>query len=121
MIFFNPVAITLFSALLSTVLSDNGRNCVIDISFIFSIVFYFRMIFFRYCFYFLISADPPIKYDIMSRLHPALLKPETLYSLLRHRMIEEIRRRQNDQFRKDPEERKMTRVTRTEAETKYYN
>ena len=66
----------------------------------------FRMIFFHYCFNFLISADPPIKYDIMSRLHPALLKPETLYSLLRHRMIEKIRRRQNDQFRKDPEERK---------------
>ena len=64
------------------------------------------MIFFHYCFNFLISADPPIKYDIMSRLHPALLKPETLYSLLRHRMIEEIRRRQNDQFRKDTEERK---------------
>ena len=55
------------------------------------------MIFFRYCFYFLISADPPIKYDIMSRLHPALLI---------YRMIEEIRRRQNYQFRKDHEEGK---------------
>ena len=40
----------------------------------------------------------------MSRLHPALLKPETLYTLLRHRIIEEIRRRQNDQFRKDHEQ-----------------
>ena len=66
----------------------------------------FIMIFFHYCFNFLISADPPIKYDIMSRLRPALLKPETLYSLLRHRMIEEIRRSQNDQFRKDHEEEK---------------
>ena len=42
----------------------------------------------------------------MSRLHPALLKPETLYSLLRHRIIEEIRRSQDDQFRKDHEEGK---------------
>ena len=43
----------------------------------------------------------------MSRLHPALLKPETLYSLLGHRIIEEIRRRnQNFQFRKDNEEGK---------------
>ena len=56
------------------------------------------MIFFRYCFYFLISADPPIKYDIMSRLHPALLKLETLEKAKR--------RRQNYQFRKDHEEGK---------------
>lgn len=42
----------------------------------------------------------------MSRLHPTLLKTETLYSLLRHRIIKEIRRRQNFQFRKDHEEGK---------------
>ena len=64
------------------------------------------MISFATAFYFLISADPPIKYDIKSRLHPALLKPETLYTLLRHRIIKEIRRRQNYQFRKDHEEGK---------------
>ena len=47
-----------------------------------------------------ISAGLAINYSVISRLHPALLKPEILYSLLRNRIIDEIKRRQS--LGKDP-------------------
>ena len=43
-------------------------------------------------------------------MHPTLLKPEILYVLLRHRIIDEIKRRQSAFLRKDEEkERKETK------------
>ena len=43
-------------------------------------------------------------------MHPTLLKPEILYVLLRHRIIDEIKRRQSAFLRKDAEEDKEENV-----------
>merc|ERR1711963_124832 len=57
-------------------------------------------------------AEQTNKYGVISRLHPTLLKPEILYVLLRHRIIDEIKRRQSASFRRgtetDEEEKENT-------------
>merc|ERR1711963_657312 len=57
-------------------------------------------------------AEQTNKYGVISRLHPTLLKPEILYVLLRHRIIDEIERRQAASFRRgtetDEEEKENT-------------
>ena len=63
-------------------------------------------IFFKYHFLitswnYFISAGPSIKYDVISRLHPALLKKEILYFILRNRIIDEINRRHSNSPGKD--------------------
>ena len=52
-------------------------------------------------------------------MHPTLLKPEILYVLLRHRIIDEIKRRQAASFRKDAEKDKEEKEN-TEKDAKKY-
>ena len=52
-------------------------------------------------------------------MHPTLLKPEILYVLLRHRIIDEIKRRQAASFRKDAEKDEEEKEN-TEKDAKKY-